>query len=55
MQCLYLWSQVIAKAHGHISNEKEEDVAGIKELGYPLCQIAISAMKYIFKFPRFEI
>ncbi|KAL3993987.1 Noc2p family protein [Acanthocheilonema viteae] len=44
MQCLYLWSHVIAKAHSHISNKKE-DAAGIKELDYPLCQIAISTMK----------
>ncbi|CAG9536510.1 unnamed protein product [Cercopithifilaria johnstoni] len=44
MQCLYLWSQVIAKAHGHISSEKE-DAAGIRELDYPLCQVVISAMK----------
>ncbi|EJD75679.1 nucleolar complex protein [Loa loa] len=44
MQCLYLWSQVIAKAHRHISNKKE-DTAGIKELDYPLCQITISTMK----------
>ncbi|VIO93364.1 conserved hypothetical protein,hypothetical protein [Brugia malayi] len=44
MQCLYLWSQVIAKAHRHISSKKE-DVAGIRELDYPLCQITISTMK----------
>ncbi|OZC11778.1 hypothetical protein X798_00958 [Onchocerca flexuosa] len=44
MQCLYLWSQVIAKAYHRTSN-KREDATGIKELGYPLCQITISTMK----------
>uniref|UniRef100_A0A0R3RXZ6 Nucleolar complex protein 2 homolog n=1 Tax=Elaeophora elaphi TaxID=1147741 RepID=A0A0R3RXZ6_9BILA len=44
VQCLYLWSQVIAKAHRYTSNKKE-DAAGIKELDYPLCQITVSAMK----------
>ncbi|VDK83821.1 unnamed protein product [Litomosoides sigmodontis] len=43
IQCLYLWSQVIVKAHGHIN--KKEDPSGIKELDYPLCQIVISSMK----------
>uniref|UniRef100_A0A915Q6K6 Nucleolar complex protein 2 homolog n=1 Tax=Setaria digitata TaxID=48799 RepID=A0A915Q6K6_9BILA len=45
MQCLYLWSQVIAKAHRHHISTKTGDTTGIEELAYPLCQITISTMK----------
>ncbi|KAM3719682.1 Nucleolar complex protein [Dirofilaria immitis] len=44
MQCLYLWSQVIAKAYHHHTSSKD-DATAIKELNYPLSQITISTMK----------
>ncbi|VDM96625.1 unnamed protein product [Thelazia callipaeda] len=45
IRCLYLWTQVIGKAHRLRISSADGNIGGLEELAYPLCQITISLMK----------